>query len=158
MQQLASPVFDARDAVDAAQAARRRRPRAHDVKAEADGLEERAGELEQVTVPALQTRVDELTARKAELEAELGEAAPDDETYRQVISELEAAQAELEAAQASSAVRTDRTRRPGLAACERALADAEGALTEAQANLSLIEQVMGVFASPWRTSTARSRS
>lgn len=141
VQQLASPVFDARDAVDAAQTARDDAARERDTaKAEADGLEERAGELEQVTVPALQTRVDELTARKAELEAELGEAAPDDETYRQVISELEAAQAEL------AGVRTDlESAQARLAACEQALADAEGALTEAQANLSLIEQVMGVF-------------
>lgn len=148
VQQLASPVFDARDAVDAAQTARDDAARERDAaKAEADGLEERAGELEQATVPALQTRVDELAARKAELEAELGEAAPDDETYRQVVSDLEAAQAELEAAQTELAgVRTDlESAQARLAACERALADAEGALTEAQANLSLIEQVMGVF-------------
>lgn len=144
----ANTVFDARDAVAAAQQSVDELQDAYDaLDGERVELQTEKDTLEQTTIPELTNTVEGLEARKAELEASLGEGVTSDEEYQQVLLNLEDARNELNTAEARLETVTNdlATKTEEIKEAEGKLEEAKAELTRATQSYTFIERMMATF-------------
>ncbi|MDM8300799.1 FtsX-like permease family protein [Collinsella tanakaei] len=132
----ASMVFEARDAVTAAQQKVDELQASYDaIEGARTELQAEKDELEQATIPELTETIGTLETRKAELETALGEDASANEEYLQLLEDLGKAQEQLAAAQTRLQTVTEE-----LAAKTEEAEQAEGELEEAKVELTRATQ------------------